>query len=219
MKVRVWDLPTRLFHWSLAVCVVGLVITGNVGGNAMIWHFRLGYAVLALVLFRLVWGLVGGHWSRFASFVRGPGTVMAYLGGRLRDPAHEVGHNPLGSLSVLAMLLVLLAQASGGLFADDEIANLGPLAKYISTELSLKITWYHKAVGQWVVIALVALHVLAIVVYAMRGKALVGAMITGDKAVSSPMPASRDTAGSRLVALVVLAVCAAVVYGVVRLGG
>jgi cytochrome b len=219
MKVRVWDLPTRLFHWALAACVVGLVVTGKVGGNAMLWHFRLGYAVLALVLFRIVWGLVGGHWSRFASFLYGPGTLAGYLSGRAREVAHEVGHSPLGSLSVFAMLLVLAAQATGGLFADDEIANLGPLAKFIDTELSLRITWYHKAVGQWLVIGLVALHVLAIVSYALRGRPLVGAMIHGDKTVAQPVPASRDTAGTRLLALVVLAACAGVVAWVVSLGG
>lgn len=219
MKVRVWDLPTRLFHWALAACVVGLIITGNVGGNAMVWHFRLGYAVLALVLFRIVWGLVGGYWSRFGSFLYGPAAIGGYLSGRAREAAHEVGHSPLGSLSVLAMLVVLAAQATGGLFADDEIANLGPLAKFISTELSLKITWYHKAVGQWVVIALVVLHLLAVVVYTMRGRQLVSAMVGGDKTVPVPMPASRDTAGTRALALVVMAACAGGVAWVVSLGG
>lgn len=219
MKVRVWDLPTRLFHWALAACVVGLIVTGNVGGNAMVWHFRLGYAVLALVLFRIVWGLVGGHWSRFGSFLYGPSTILGYLSGRTREAAHEVGHSPLGSLSVLAMLAVLAAQAAGGLFADDEIANLGPLAKFISTELSLKITWYHKAVGQWAVIGLVAVHLLAIVGYTLRGRRLVGAMIGGDKAVAVPTPASRDTAGTRLLALVLMAACAGAVAWVVGLGG
>jgi cytochrome b len=71
-KVRVWDLPTRFFHWTLAAGVVALGISGTVGGNAMVWHFRLGYAVLALLLFRLVWGLVGGRWSRFGAFLFGP---------------------------------------------------------------------------------------------------------------------------------------------------
>ena len=79
--VRIWDLPTRLFHWLLALCVIGLVITANVGGNAMVWHFRLGYAVATLLLFRVVWGLVGGHWSRFSSFLYAPASIVRYLKG------------------------------------------------------------------------------------------------------------------------------------------
>ena len=97
--VRIWDLPTRLFHWSLAICVIALVVTAKVGGDAMNWHFRLGYAVFTLLLFRLLWGLVGGHWSRFASFFPTPGRLARYLGGRAT--AHDTaGHNPLGALSV-----------------------------------------------------------------------------------------------------------------------
>ena len=95
-RIRVWDLPTRLFHWLLALCVVGLVVTGKVGGAAMDWHARLGYAVLALLLFRLAWGFIGGHWSRFATFLYAPRSVGAYLAGR-GHPDHLVGHNPLGA--------------------------------------------------------------------------------------------------------------------------
>jgi len=91
--VRVWDLPTRLFHWALVACVIGQIVTANVGGNWMNWHLRLGYTVLTLLLFRLVWGFVGGHWSRFSSFLYGPTTVLNYLRGRAR-PEHRVGHNP-----------------------------------------------------------------------------------------------------------------------------
>src|SRR4051812_31198764 len=94
--VRVWDLPTRVFHWALAVCVVALVATAYIGGNAMAWHLRLGYAVLSLLLFRLVWGLVGGRWSRFGSFIYAPGTVLRYLRGQ-GQPEHSVGHTPLGA--------------------------------------------------------------------------------------------------------------------------
>ena len=110
--IRVWDLPTRLFHWALVVCVIGQIVTANVGGNWMNWHLRLGYAVLTLLLFRLVWGFVGGHWSRFGSFLYAPSSVLAYLRGR-PEPEHRVGHSPLGALSVFALLLILLAQ---GLF-------------------------------------------------------------------------------------------------------
>ena len=80
--VRIWDLPTRLFHWALAACIVGLVVTAKVGGEAMNWHFRLAYAVFTLLVFRLLWGLVGGHWSRFASFFPTPGRLARHFGGR-----------------------------------------------------------------------------------------------------------------------------------------
>lgn len=217
--VRVWDLPTRLFHWALVACVIGLVVTGNVGGNAMYWHGRLGYAVLTLLLFRLVWGVVGGHWSRFAHFVRGPATVLDYLRGRGR-PEHGVGHNPLGALSVLAFLLVLLAQVASGLMADDEIAFTGPLTALVSGDWVAEATRYHKNVGKILLIALIALHLLAIAFYRLaRRQTLVGPMLHGDKQLPHPAPSSADNRHTRARALVVLALCAAAVYGLVTLAG
>lgn len=217
-RVRVWDLPTRLFHWLLVLCVVGLVVTGKVGGGAMDWHARLGYAVLALLLFRLVWGFIGGHWSRFASFVYAPRSVGAYLGGR-GHPDHLVGHNPLGAGSVFALLLVLLVQVGTGLVGDDEIAFTGPLNRFVSSSTGLAATAYHKQWGQWLVIGLVLLHVAAILWYLLRRRQnLVRPMIVGDKEVAHAARASRDDAGSRLVALVVLAAAAGVVTWIVRLG-
>lgn len=216
--VRVWDLPTRLFHWGLVTCVVGLIITGNVGGNAMVWHGRLGYAVLTLLLFRVVWGLVGGRWSRFASFLYGPSTIVAYLRGQGR-PEHRVGHNPLGMLSVLALLVILLAQVGSGLFADDEIAFTGPLAGLVSGDWVRQATSYHKNVGKLILIALVALHLGAIAFYKLvKRESLVRPMIVGDKSVATPVPPSQDSTRSRLLALGLLLLCAAAVYGIVSLG-
>lgn len=217
--VRIWDLPTRLFHWSLAICVIALVVTAKVGGDAMNWHFRLGYAVFTLLLFRLLWGLVGGHWSRFASFFPTPGRLARYLGGRAT--AHDTaGHNPLGALSVLAMLAVLSMQVGTGLLADDEIAYAGPLAARASEAVVKLASRYHTGPGQALILALVALHVLAIIAYAWRGHALVRPMISGDTtmAQAAAVAVSRDTAGTRLFALVLLALSAAVVYAVVRWG-
>lgn len=217
-QVRVWDLPTRLFHWSLMACVVGLVITGNVGGNAMVWHGRLGYAVLTLLLFRLAWGLVGGHWSRFSSFIYAPSSILAYLRGQGR-PEHSVGHSPLGALSVFALLLVLLLQVSSGLFADDEIAFTGPLAGLVSGDWVSEATRYHKNVGKFILIALVVLHLAAIAFYKLvKKQSLVAPMVGGDKVVPSLVPASQDNTGTRLLALVLLLLCAAAVYGIVSLG-
>ena len=119
--VRVWDLPTRLFHWSLVLTTAALIATAKAGGNAMEWHLRLGYVMLALLAFRVAWGLVGGRWSRFASFLYSPARLWRYLSGK-GSGAEDVGHSPLGALSVFALLALLLAQVASGLMSDDEIA-------------------------------------------------------------------------------------------------
>lgn len=216
--VRVWDLPTRVFHWALALCVVGLLVTGSVGGSWMNWHLRLGYAVLTLLLFRLVWGLVGGYWSRFSSFVYAPSAVRAYLQGQGR-PEHRVGHNPLGALSVFALLVILLLQVGTGLFSDDEIAFTGPLVALVSADTVSQTTAYHKNVGKLIVLVLVVLHLGAIAYHQLvRKDYLVRPMISGDKQFDTLVRSSADTARTRLLALAVLAVCAALVYGLVGLG-
>ena len=218
--VRVWDLPTRLFHWLLALSVVALVITGHVGGNALNWHQRIGLWVGALLVFRIIWGFVGGRWSRFTSFVRMPGTVLRYLKGDHRPDDHfEVGHNPLGSFSVLALISLLVVQVATGLVADDEIATTGPLNKFVATATGLAATHWHKDLGQWLLIALVVLHLAAIVYYRKRGTNLVPAMITGDKPLPASVPASADTPATRLLALVMMAVCVAGAVWVARQGG
>ena len=218
--IHVWDLPTRLFHWLLAAAVVGLVITANIGGNWMNWHLRLGYAVLALLLFRVVWGFVGGHWSRFGSFLYAPSAVIAYLQGRAR-PEHRVGHTPLGALSVFALLAVLLAQVATGLMSDDEIAFFGPLVRFVSGDTVTAATSYHKNVGKFIVIALVVLHVAAILFYKwFKQDGLVRPMVVGDKQLAAGLvvPHARDSAASRLLALAVLAVCGGAVAWLVQLG-
>lgn len=214
-KIRVWDLPTRVFHWALVACVLGLVVTGKVGGAWIDWHARLGYAVLALLLFRLVWGLVGGRWSRFASFIYAPSSVLNYLKGRAH-PDHLIGHNPLGAGSVFAMLLVLLAQVGSGLVSDDEISFTGPLNRFVSSANGLLATWYHKQVGQWLIIGLVVLHITAILFYLWRKKDnLIKPMLSGDKPGTAA--SSRDDAQSRLVAAVIFGICTAFVYWLVTL--
>ena len=217
--VRVWDLPTRLFHWLLAASVIGLIVTGSLGGNWMNWHLRLGYAVLTLLLFRLVWGFVGGHWSRFGSFIYAPSSLVAYLQGRSR-PEHQVGHSPLGALSVFALLLILAAQVGSGLLSDDEISFFGPLTRFVSGETVSAATAYHKDIGKLLIFALVGLHVVAIAYYKwVRKQGLVKPMVLGDKHLPVAVPAARDSAGSRALALIVLALSALVVRWVVGLGG
>lgn len=216
-KIRVWDLPTRLFHWALVAAVVGLAITGTIGGNAMVWHFRFGFSVLTLLLFRIVWGLVGGRWSRFGAFIYSPASVINYLKGKGK-PEHGIGHNPIGAGSVFAMLGFLLAQVGTGLLSDDEIAFAGPLTRFVSNATVGLATDYHKNIGKWIVLALVVLHIAAIAFYLWRKHNLVGAMLHGDKELVAAAPASRDDTASRLLALGVLLVCAAGVYWISSLG-
>lgn len=212
--VRVWDLPTRLFHWALALCFAGAVLSAKLGGNAMVWHMRLGCAMLTLIAFRLLWGFLGGRWSRFSSFLYRPAQVWRYLRGRARPADHfEVGHNPLGALSVLLMLACLLLQVGSGLIADDEIAASGPLVRFVSSEISQYWTAYHKDYGQWVLFALVGLHLLAVVFKQfIQGQQLIGPMFNGDKVLPVEAPSVKDDLAARLLALALLAGCAAAVY-------
>jgi cytochrome b len=221
IPVRVWDLPTRIFHWVLAFCVLASIVSAYVGGNAMVWHFRLGYASFALILFRIVWGIVGGHWSRFTNFIYAPSATMRYLRGKsLPGEHHDVGHNPLGAFSVLAFLFLLAVQVGTGLFSDDEISNTGPLINFVSGSTSLALTRWHRNFGQYLIIALIVLHIGAILYYLLRKKKnLIGPMLSGDKSLMTHAPASADNVRTRLVALVLLAICVGVVAWVVKLGG
>lgn len=220
ISIRVWDLPTRLFHWSLAVCVIALIITGLRGGAAMEWHLRLGYCVATLLLFRFIWGFVGGYWSRFVQFFYSPVTIFNYLRGQSK-PSHEIAHNPLGSLSVWALLLILALQVATGLVSDDEIATQGPLAKFVSLATSLLATSYHKHWGKWIIIALVLLHVAAILFYLFKKKQnLIRAMVMGDKhldkTMAAALPVSSDTRAQRFTALSIFASIAVAVACVVK---
>jgi cytochrome b len=210
--VRVWDLPTRLFHGALAICVLGLFITAELGGNAMLWHFRLGFTVLALLLFRLVWGLVGGHWSRWLQLSLRPSLVLAYLQGRVPSQ-HWVGHNPMGSWSVLGFLFVLGLQVGTGLISDDEVSNVGPLSFLVpGAWVTLATTW-HKDWGQLIVALLIALHLSALVWYRVKKKlSLVPAMVHGDKTFTQPATPSRDDRPVRWLALCLFVLSACSVY-------
>jgi cytochrome b len=187
--IRVWDLPTRLFHWLLVVCVALSYVSGRTGGNAMRYHLWSGGAILGLILFRLAWGLVGGRHARFADFVRGPAAAARYARDlwRRQAPRHP-GHNPLGGWSILAMLASLLLQAVTGLFASDDILTEGPLMPLVSKAASDFLTRLHR-LNQQVVVALVALHLAAIMFYWLRGENLVTPMITGRKEWYGTAPA------------------------------
>lgn len=176
-RILVWDLPTRLFHWLLVAALLGAVITGQLGGGLIEWHGRLGLLIVGLVVFRLVWGFAGSTYARFAHFFPTPARVKAYLAGQWRGE----GHNPLGALSVFALILLLTAQVLTGLFANDDIAYVGPLFDLVDKALSNRLTGLHHRVAN-LLIALVVLHVAAIAFYGhVRKKKLLKPMLTGWK--------------------------------------
>jgi cytochrome b len=202
-KIRVWDLPTRLFHWLLAACIVALLISGNIGGEAMVWHARFGMLALALILFRLVWGVLGPRYARFTEFVRGPAAVLQEVRGLFpRKP----GHNPLGALSVLTMLVAIGTQAGLGLFSSDDIAFDGPLARHVSDVVVDFATRWHLRL-QWVVLGLVILHLAAIFWHQrIQQHRLVQPMLSGDQQVEDDdAVAANDDAAMRARAAVIFA--------------
>lgn len=219
VKTRVWDLPTRLFHLLLMLCVLGLVITGGNGDFAMVVHFYLGYTVLTLVFFRIIWGVFGGYWSRFATFFPSPSSLLSYLR-NLNNPNAKpsVGHNPLGAMSVFVFLLVLLLQALSGLMSDDTISISGPWSLLVPNAWVEFATRYHTDIGFPLILVLVGVHIAAVLYYLHAKKQnLILPMIHGDKLVSPATPASRDSLQTRLIALVVVVSCAYVVYRLVSL--
>lgn len=216
-SLRVWDLPTRVFHWTLALCVLGLFVTGKVGGNAMVWHLRLGLLMLTLLCFRLLWGMVGPRWSRFAQFIRGPVAVWDYL--QVRSPAEQlIGHSPLAGWAVVTMLGVLTAQTVTGLMSDDEIAFFGPLVSQVSGDTVALATWWHTEWGQYLVLGIVVVHLLAIAYYALiRRQTIVQPMLSGDQVVAHGTKGdpARDDFALRLLGAAILALCAAGTWGLV----
>jgi cytochrome b len=183
-----WDLPVRIAHWLLVLGVAGSWITHYAGPAWFAWHRRCGYAVLVIVLFRIAWGFVGSAPARFAQFVRGPRAIAAWL--RARSPP-QPGHNPLGALSVVAMLALLLVQAMTGLFANDEIASAGPFYGWVSHELSNRLSRLHRANENWL-LGLIVLHLAAVAWYVLvRRRPLLRAMITGALATASTADAEQ----------------------------
>jgi cytochrome b len=201
----VWDLPVRVTHWLLVLAVVGAWTTNKLGPSWFTWHLVCGCTVLVLVSFRLIWGFVGTRYARFSSFLRGPRTVLAYLRGHasgvpLPDP---IGHNPLGGLSVLVLLTLLLAQALTGLFSNDDIANAGPFYGWVSEARSGQLTSVHHRVFLLLEI-FIGLHLLAVLFYTfIKRVRLIAPMISGYKPAQL-VPAGREISGSRLWAAVLL---------------
>lgn len=210
----VWDLPVRTAHWVLAACVAGSWATHYAGVQWFDWHRRIGYATLVIVAFRFVWGFVGTRHARFASFVRGPRAVLDYLRGRAR--AIAVGHNPLGALSVLALLALLFIQAATGLFANDEIASAGPFYGWTTHEQSNRLATLHRLNSKWL-LAFVILHLLAVAWYArLRRRPLVRAMLTGRVDARVAPPGAAIHGSGTLRAILIVAVLALVLAVAIR---
>ena len=181
--------------------MLGIVFV-KIGGNAIQWHAYCGYTALALILFRVIWGFVGSQYARFANFVPSPATLIAYLRGQVDG---GLGHNPLGALSVIALLAVVLIQALTGLFADDDIFFQGPLAKYVPNDTVALLTSIHHF-NQYLIFALVGLHIAAIsYYYFIKRENLVGPMVTGDKltATASTLQETVDSSRQRMLALTI----------------
>lgn len=215
-KIVVWDLPTRLFHWCLVSAVFYSWFSIEILEDIE-QHFYSGYVVLQLLLFRLVWGVVGSHYSRFASFYYSPRYTLRYLKSLWSPNAEQyLGHNPLGSLSAALMIIVLLSQAMMGLFSSDDY-YFGPLSGLVDNEIVTLLSELH-LLNSNMVYGVISLHIVAILYYALRKKdALTKAMITGEKRVTddidyADLESSNKLPASKLLALIIFLCCAVFVY-------
>lgn len=225
-RIRVWDLPVRLFHWALVILLATSYFSGRAGGDWMKLHFWSGYAILTLLLFRIVWGFIGSTTARFSNFVKGPSAAFRHvteLAGAERP--REAGHNPLGGAMVLVLIFAVLAQVVAGLFSGDTDMGMvnGPLSYRIPDKWIDTATAFHK---YWIniLLILVAVHVLAAIVYLLwKRQNLIGAMIHGHKPIHDVVEPGQSVPrlqfASGKLAISLLIACAAVVYFIVRLGG
>jgi cytochrome b len=185
-RIRLWDLPTRIFHWSLVVAVTVAIVTGKAGGSWMELHGQAGLAIVGLVSFRLAWGFLGSRYARFLTFLPTPKTLLGYLKGEWQG----AGHNPLGALSVLALLTLLGAQAFTGLVGNDSNAFYGPLFELVDESVSNKLTGWHHLMADGLLV-LIGVHVAAIAFYLLiKRDNLVKPMVTGWKNVPKGNPSS-----------------------------
>jgi len=209
-STRVWDLPVRMFHWALVILVTSQIVTVSIGGNAMEYHVLGGYAILTLVIFRVVWGFLGTPTARFANFLGGPRAVLRYVRQLVSgQPERVAGHNPLGGWSVLVQVI-------SGLFADDDIMTTGPLWKYVSEDTASVFNVIHET-NAVVLLTLICIHLAAILFYLLRKKEnLVKPMITGSKEIpeDTAMHALHPLQGT-LRALVIVAISAITTWWVV----
>ena len=211
-SVRVWDLPVRLTHWSFAFLVPAMWWTAENSEWAL--HKRFGVTLLGLLVFRILWGFLGTRTARFASFVKGPGAVIAYVSGKADAAADKIGHNPLGALSVIGLIGVMLVQVSTGLFAGDPYDGAtGPLNALVKVSTAAALTEWHQWF-YWVILGFVALHLTAIMFYAgVRQNDLLGPMVSGRKLVRGDVEGNEPTPWVRFVVAASLAIGVATFVG------
>jgi len=195
-RVLVWDLPIRLSHWALALLVAAAYVTWRL--NWMDWHARAGDAVLALVCFRILWGFFGSDTARFAFFLASPRAGLAHLAhGLRREPDRQLGHNPAGGWMVLLLLALLLAETLTGLYVAGNVADEGPLTEITPPAIANALTDLHAWLWQ-ALLAAVALHLLAILIYGVaKGQNLLAPMITGRKRLPRPQSPPRVIGAAR----------------------
>lgn len=188
--VRVWDLPTRFFHWAMVCLMAALWWSADAG--EMEYHQLFAYGLMILLVFRICWGFVGSESARFSHFVRGPKTALAYLK-QLKQSGvtSHLGHNPLGAYMVICLMLLLSVQLVTGLFATDDIFTEGPFYSYVSTEVAGSLTWLHKQNFN-AILALTAIHIMAVVVHSLHGDKLIPAMVHGCKRVPQHLDVKLD---------------------------
>ncbi|MDR3159756.1 MAG: cytochrome b/b6 domain-containing protein [Zoogloeaceae bacterium] len=187
--VKVWDLPVRLFHWLLVASIAALFITGKMD-DAIALHGKIGIFVVGLLVFRVLWGFIGSTYARFLQFFPTPARIFAYLKGEWRG----LGHNPLGALSVFALLFLTALQTGLGLLAYDEISFHGPLSALVGDDLAVRFTGWHQTLA-YVLLAFVGLHAASIVFYKFVQKHdLLLPMLTGRAEVpeNAPLPPAKD---------------------------
>ena len=224
-RIRVWDIPVRLFHWMLVILIATSYFSGRAGGDWMQVHFWSGYSILTLLLFRIAWGFVGSTTARFRHFVKGPSAAFHHLGEFFTGRPRDAGHNPIGGAMVVVLIFAVLAQVIAGLFAaDTDMGTVnGPLTRLASDKFIDQATAFH---GFWinVLLILVGVHVLAAILYLVwKRQNLIGAMITGRKPIEDCVPPGKPAPqlqfASGKLAISLLIACAAIVYFIVRLGG
>lgn len=219
--IRIWDLPTRLFHILFALSVAGALISVKLAGAWMDWHLRFGISALALLVFRIIWGFVGPRYARFGQFVKSPAQTWQYLRASRTYEQKHAGHNPLGAWSVLAMLGLIGVQATTGLFTSDEILTQGPFTDFVSEATSALMGKIHHLNETPIYIVLV-MHLVAVAFYSIKRHGLVKPMITGDVNASklpAETPATTDGLSIRLVALLIALILSYIAHYLIKISG
>jgi cytochrome b len=210
--ILIWDLPTRLFHWTLAMLIFAQFVTGLIGESWLNLHTYLGYITLALLIFRIVWGVVGGHWSTFNTFFPKSHISEPSIESSFAQDSLQAGHTFLGSISIVVMFCALFLQIVSGLMTDDDISFSGPLVSKVSNHVVEVMTWYHTVMGYYLIAMIVSTHILAIIYYQFKGLRLTSSMFSGYKTVEAHVRASDDNRRQRLLALIIFSMCLLLVF-------